>query len=71
MSGGKREGAGRKSARGERKETLSLSVTPTCRAFLDAEVIAHASEGRSLSDLVEDMIRRSAKFKAWNRERQS
>ena len=58
MLGGKREGAGRKAARGERKESLSIGVTPTLRAFLDAQA-------GSMSDVIEDAIRRTKLFREW------
>lgn len=62
MSGGKREGAGRKPARGERKGSLSLRVTPTLREFLD-------SRPRSISDAVEDAIRKTKAFRDWEKLR--
>lgn len=58
MTGGKREGAGRKPGRGERKESLSIGVTPTLRAFLDAQA-------GSMSDVIEDAIRRTKLFREW------
>lgn len=58
MTGGKREGAGRKAARGERKESLSIGVTPTLRAFLEAQA-------GSMSDVIEDCLRRSKAFREW------
>ena len=58
MNGGKREGAGRKPARGERKEVASVRLTPTLRAFLDDQ------EG-SMSDVIEDCVRRSKPFREW------
>jgi hypothetical protein len=60
--GGKRKGAGRKPARGERKETLALRVTPTLRAFLD-------DQSESMSDVVEDTIRRTKAFRDWEKVR--
>lgn len=58
MSGGKREGAGRKPARGERKEVTSVRLTPTLRAFLDAQA-------RSMADEIECVIRRTKAFRDW------
>ena len=58
MTGGKREGAGRKAARGERKEVASVRLTPTLRAFLDAQA-------GSMSDVIEDCVRRSKAFREW------
>jgi hypothetical protein len=56
--GGKREGAGRKPTRGERKETLALRVTPTLRAFLDVQE-------PSISEFVESFLRQSRRFRDW------
>lgn len=61
-SGGKREGAGRKAARGERKESLSIGVTPTLRTFLEAQA-------GSMSDVIEDAIRRTKAFRDWEKTR--
>jgi hypothetical protein len=58
MIGGKREGAGRKAARGERKEVASVRLTPTLRAFLDVQEA-------SMSDVIEDCVRRSKAFREW------
>jgi|GEM_PF-5141499 len=60
--GGKREGAGRKAARGERKEVTSIRLTPTLRAFLDAQAA-------SMSDVIEDAIRRTKAFRDWEKTR--
>ena len=62
MIGGKREGAGRKPARGERKEVASVRLTPTLRAFLDAQAA-------SMSDVIEDAIRRTKAFREWENTR--
>jgi len=60
--GGKRKGAGRPAERGERKVSLTVGVTPTLREFLDAQ------EG-SISDTVEDAIRRTKAFREWEKSR--
>lgn len=62
MTGGKREGAGRKAARGERKEVASIRITPTLREYLDAQ------EG-SMSDVIEDALRRTKGFREWEKTR--
>lgn len=62
MMGGKREGAGRKARRGERKQPLTIKITPTLRAFLDAQPA-------SAADTVEDALRRTKAFRDWNAER--
>ena len=56
--GGKREGAGRKASRGERKQVASVRLTPTLRAFLD-------DQEASMSDVIEDAIRRTKLFREW------
>ena len=56
--GGKREGAGRPTTRGETKETTSMRLTPTLKAYL-------AQCDQSAGDVVEDTIRRTAAFKKW------
>ena len=60
--GGKREGAGRKARRGERKQSLTIRITPTLRAFLDAQ-------DASAADTVEDTVRRTKAFREWDAER--
>lgn len=62
MTGGKREGAGRKAIRGERKEVASVRLTPTLRAFLD-------DQAGSMSDVIEDAIRRTKAFRDWEKTR--
>ena len=62
MIGGKRKGAGRKAGRGERKASLTIGVTPTLREFLD-------SRPGSISDAVEDAIRRTKAFRDWEKTR--
>jgi hypothetical protein len=56
--GGKRTGAGRPAARGERKINTGLRLTPTLRAYL-------AQHEKTQADVVEDAIRRTADFKRW------
>lgn len=56
--GGKRDGAGRKPARGVRKCTLALRVTPEIKQFL-------AEQEDSASNIVEDAIRRTKAFREW------
>lgn len=63
MLGGKRKGAGRKARRGERKQPLTIKITPTLRAFLDAQ-------DASAADTVEDALRRTKAFRDWDRERE-
>ncbi len=60
--GGKREGAGRKPGRGERKEVASVRLTPTLREFLD-------DQGESMSEVIEDAIRKTKKFREWLKAR--
>lgn len=60
--GGKRNGAGRKPGRGERKEVASVRLTPTLRAFLD-------DQPQSMSETIEDAIRRTKAFREWNAQR--
>jgi hypothetical protein len=60
--GGKRTGAGRKSIHGERKEVASVRMTPTLREFLD-------DQGESMSELIEDAIRKTKKFREWLKAR--
>ncbi len=61
--GGKRDGAGRKPARGVRKETLALRVTPDIKQFL-------AEQDDSASNVVEDAIRRTRAFREWSKEKE-
>lgn len=56
--GGKRLGAGRPAARGERKQTTSVRLSPTVLAFI-------AACDDSAGNVIEDTIRRSAAFKRW------
>lgn len=56
--GGKREGAGRKAGRGERKESLTVRVTPTLREYLN-------EQDASAADVIEDAIRKTKRFKDW------
>ena len=56
--GGKREGAGRKSARGVAKVTTSMALTPDVKEYLD-------QCGQSQSEAVEVAIRRTKAFRAW------
>ena len=67
MIGGKREGAGRKPGRGERKESLSIGVTPTLREYLAEQVTADPPV--SMSEMVEDAIRKTKKFREWLKAR--
>ena len=60
--GGKRDGAGRKPARGVRKDTLVLRVTPEIKQFL-------AEQEDSASNVVEDAIRRTRAFREWSKSR--
>lgn len=61
-SGGKRPGAGRPATRGERKESVTLRVTPTLRAFLE-------EQPESMSDVIEDAMRRTKAFREWEKTR--
>lgn len=60
--GGKREGAGRKAERGERKESLTVRVTPTLREYLE-------EQDASAADVIEDAVRNTKRFREWNRAR--
>ncbi len=62
--GGAREGAGRPSIYGERKETISVRLTPTVLEYL-------ATLGKGRSEKVEKHIRRTAGFKRWAADRNS
>ncbi len=62
VGGGKREGAGRKPTRGEAKESLTVRVTPTLREFLD-------EQPESMSDLIEDTLRKTKRFREWEKAR--
>ena len=59
--GGKREGAGRRPARGVAKVPLSGRATPEVKAFLD-------STG-NLSEWIENAVRRSKQFRDWCKSR--
>jgi hypothetical protein len=59
--GGKRKGAGRPAVRGERKQSLTIRITPTLRAYLDA-----TTEG-SIADRIESEYRDTAAFIAWQK----
>lgn len=59
-SGGRRKGAGRKATRGEAKESLTVRITPTLRAFIDAQE-------HSAADVIEDAIRRTKSFREWKK----
>lgn len=61
-SGGKRKGAGRPAPRGERKEVTSIRITPTLRAFLE-------EQPESMSDVIEDAMRRTKAFREWEKTR--
>lgn len=56
--GGKRAGAGRPAARGERKETTSMRLTPTLLRYL-------SEHNESAGEIVEAAIRRTADFRKW------
>lgn len=56
--GGKREGAGRKPDRGERKQSLTVRLTPELLAFF-------ADQESSAADAIEDCVRRSKAFREW------
>ena len=67
MAGGTREGSGRKAVRGERKESLSVGVTPTLREYLAEQVTAEPPV--SMSETLEDAIRKTKKFREWLKAR--
>ena len=58
--GGKRLNAGRKAIHGERKQSLTVRVTPTLRAFLE-------SRDESLSESIEGILSRSPEFIQWRK----
>lgn len=58
--GGKREGSGRPAARGERKETTSMRLTPTVIEYLK-------KHEETAGEVVESTLRRTADFKRWKR----
>ena len=63
--GGSRKGAGRPAARGERKQSLTIRITPTLRKYLDA------TTGESIAERIESEYRDTAAFKAWQRSQNS
>lgn len=60
--GGSRKGAGRPAARGERKQSLTIRITPTLRKYLDA------TTGQSIAERIESEYRDTAAFKAWQQK---
>jgi len=56
--GGARKGAGRKTMRGELKQTTSMRLTPTVLAYL-------RSRDGSVAESIEDIVRRSTGFRRW------
>lgn len=58
VRGGAREGAGRPAERGERKQSLTIRITPTLRAFIDQQTA-------SAADVIEDTLRRTKAFRDW------
>jgi hypothetical protein len=63
-AGGKRTGSGRPATRGERKQPLTIRITPTLRAYLD-------QCDDSIAETIEDAVRRTAAFRTWQRNRTS
>ena len=58
MSGGKREGAGRKASRGEAKPGRNVRLSPIVWLFL-------AESSDSANNQIEDAIRRTKAFREW------
>jgi hypothetical protein len=62
--GGVRAGAGRPPDRGVRKRSLTVQITPELREYLDGLQA-------SCANTIEDTIRQTAGFRAWQKAREA